>query len=153
MELIFYSPTDGSVEERLRRVVASVNPGWSGEVFRSIDNLAERLLVPRNDLAIALLLVEKREDIQVLWAMSNLFRNTRIILVAPDRDKETIAAAHLLRPRLLTYRDSDFADVFTVMTKIIADYHNPTSWNGGEVRVCTQNPGSLPIRRRFIGNQ
>jgi hypothetical protein len=122
-------------------------------VCRSIDDLTERLLQPKSDLSIALLLAEKREDIQVLWAMNNLFRNTRIILVAPDRDKETIAAAHLLRPRLLTYRDSDFADVFTVMTKIIADYHNPTSWHGGGVRICRQNPGSVPTRRRFIGNQ
>jgi hypothetical protein len=57
--------------------------------------------------------------------MSNLFRNSRIILIAPDRDKETIAIAHRLRPRLLTYIDSDFADVFTVLANMIGDYHRP----------------------------
>ena len=62
--------------------------------------------------------------------MSNLFRNTRIILIAPDREKGTIAIAHRLRPRLLTYIDSDFADVFTVLTKIIADYHDSNGMGG-----------------------
>jgi len=30
----------------------------------------------------------------------------------------------------LTYSDSDFADIFTVLTKIIADHHNPTGMGG-----------------------
>ena len=151
MDLVFYSPVSGSPEERLQRVIESVIPAWGGAVCRTIDDLSERLLQPTNDLAIALLLAEKRGDIEELLSVSSLFRNTRIILVVPDRDKETIAAAHLLRPRLLTYSDSDFDDVFTVMTKIIADYHNPTGM-GGEVRACTQQPGSFLQRRRFISH-
>jgi hypothetical protein len=130
MDLVFYSPVNGSSEERLQRVVTSVIPGWAGTVCRTTDDLSERLLLPKNDPAIALLLAEKREDINALLSMSKLFRTMRIILVAPDREKETVAAAHLLRPRLLTYSDSDFADVFTVLTKIIADYHNPTGRGG-----------------------
>jgi hypothetical protein len=130
VDLVFYSPVSGNSEKRLQRVIESVVPGWEGAVCRSIDDLSEQLLQPKNDLAIALLLAEKKGDLEDLLSMSNLFRTMRIILVAPDRDKETIAAAHLLRPRLLTYRDSDFADVFTVLTKIIADYHNPTGMGG-----------------------
>jgi hypothetical protein len=130
VDLVFYSQVSGNSEKRLQRVIESVVPGWEGAVCRSIDDLSEQLLQPKNDLAIALLLAEKKGDLEDLLSMSNLFRTMRIILVAPDRDKETIAAAHLLRPRLLTYRDSDFADVFTVLTKIIADYHNPTEMGG-----------------------
>jgi hypothetical protein len=130
VDLVFYSPVSGSSEERLQRVIDSVIPGREEGVCRTIDDLSERLLQPKNDLAVALLLAEKREDIEELLSVSNLFRNTRIILVAPDRAKETIAAAHLLRPRLLTYSDGDFTDVFTVLTKIIADHHNPTGIGG-----------------------
>jgi hypothetical protein len=126
VDLVFYSPVSGSPEERLQRVIESVIPGWGEAVCRTIDDLSERLLQPKNDLAIALLLAGKRKDIEELLSVSSLFRNTRIILIAPDRAKETIAAAHLLRPRLLTYSDGDFTDVFTVMTKIIADHQNPT---------------------------
>jgi len=130
VDLVFYAPAEGSSEERLRKVIASVIPAWEGTACRTIDDLSARLLQPKDDPAIALLLAEKREDIQALLSMSNLFRTMRIILVAPDHEKETIAAAHLLRPRLLTYSDSDFADVSTVLTKIIADYHNPTGMGG-----------------------
>jgi hypothetical protein len=131
MNMIFYSPAGGKTEERLQKVIESVIPGRKRELCRTIDDLWGKLLLPKNNLAIALLLAEKQNDLVELVSMSNLFRNTRIILVAPDREKETVALAHRLRPRLLTYIDSDFADVFTVLTKIIADYHNPNGMGGG----------------------
>jgi hypothetical protein len=126
VDLVLYSPTNGAPEERLQRVIQAALPAWDGTVCRTLDDLSERLLQPKNDLTIALLLAGKREDIRELLSVSSLFRNTRIILIVSDWDKETLAAAHLLRPRLLTYSDGDFADVFTVMSKIIADHQNPT---------------------------
>ena len=125
MDLVLYSPVNGSAEERLQRVIESVLPAWGGPVCRSIDDLSERLLQPKNDLTITCLLAAKKEDIENLLPMSNLFRNTRIILIVPDWDKETLAAAHLLRPRLLTHSDSDFAEVYTVLTKMMGDYQSP----------------------------
>ena len=127
MDLVLYSPVNGSAEERLQRVIASVLPAWGmgGAVCRTLDDLSERLLQPKNDLTITCLLAAKKEDIEELLPMSNLFRNTRVILIVPDWDKETLAAAHQLRPRLLTHSDSDFAEVFTVLTKRMGDYQSP----------------------------
>lgn len=130
MDLVFYSPVKGEMEERMQRVIESAIPDWEGAICRTIDDLSEQLLQPKNDLAIALLLAQKRKDIEELLSVNQLFRNTRIILVAPDRDKETIATAHMLRPRLLTYGDGDFVDVFIVLTKIIADHHNLMGMGG-----------------------
>jgi hypothetical protein len=125
VDLLFYSPMSGSPEERLQGVIQAVIPGWGGTVCRTVDDLWDRLLQPKNDLTIACLLAATREDIVGLVSLGNLFRNTRIILIVPDWNKETLAAAHQLRPRLLTYRDSDFAEVFTVLTKMIGDYQSP----------------------------
>jgi hypothetical protein len=130
MDLVFYSPVNGSSEERLQRVIEAVIPGWRGTVCRTIDDLWDRLLQPKNDPTIACLLAAKREDVEGLLPMSNLFRNTRIILIVPDWDKKTVAAAHQLRPRLLTYSNSDFAEVFTVLTKMIGDYDSPQGMSG-----------------------
>jgi hypothetical protein len=130
MNLIFYSSMGGKTEERLQTVIASVIPVRKRDIFRTIADLWGRLLLPKNGMAIALLLAEKRDQLAELVSMSNLFRNTRVILIAPDREKETIALAHLLRPRLLTYIDSDFTEVLNVLTKIIADY-NPNGMEGG----------------------
>jgi hypothetical protein len=123
MDMIFYSSTGGKTEEKLQRVIESLLPGWGGMVSRTMDDLSDRLLQPKNALAIALLLIANKQDLMELLSMSHLFRNTRIILIAPDRDKDTIALAHQMRPRLLTYMDSDFAEVFGVLNNIIADYH------------------------------
>ncbi len=125
MDLVFYSPINGGAEERLQRVIGSVLPAWGGPVCRTLDDLSERLLRPKDDLTITCLLPAKKEDIEELLPMSNLFRNTRIILIVPDWDNETLAAAHHLRPRLLTHSDSDFAEVFTVLTKMMGDYQSP----------------------------
>jgi hypothetical protein len=130
MNLIFYSSMGGKTEERLQTVIESVIPVRKRELFRTIADLWGSLLLPKNGLAIALLLAEKRDELAELVSMSNLFRNTRVILIAPDREKETIALAHLLRPRLLTYIDSDFSEVLNVLTKIIADYHSPNGMEG-----------------------
>ena len=100
-------------------------PRMGGPVCRTLDDLSERLLQPKNELTITCLLAAKKEDIEELVPMSNLFRNTRVILIVPDWDKETLAAAHQLRPRLLTHSDSDFAEVFTVLTKMMGDYQSP----------------------------
>jgi hypothetical protein len=123
--MIFYSSASGQTEERLQKAIESVIPGRKRELCRTIDDLWGKLLLPKNDLVIALLLAQKRDDLVELVSMNNLFRDTRIILIAPDRERETVALAHRLRPRLLSYIDSDFVDVFTVLTKIIADHHNP----------------------------
>jgi hypothetical protein len=123
MDMIFYSSTGGKTEEKLQRVVESLLPGWQGTVSRTMNDLSERLLKPKNALAIALLVITNKEDLMELLSMSHLFRNTRIIIVAPDRNKDTIALAHQMRPRLLTYTDSDFAEVFGVLNNLIADDH------------------------------
>jgi hypothetical protein len=123
MDMIFYSSTGGKTEEKLQRVIESLIPGWQGMAYRTMDDLSGRLLHPKNALAIALLLIANRKDLVELLSMNHLFRNTRIIIVAPDRDKDTIALAHQMRPRLLTYMDSDFAEVFGVLNNLIADDH------------------------------
>ena len=66
MNMILYSSTSGKTEERLQKAIESVIPGRERELCRTIDDLWGRLLLPKNDLAIALLLAEKREDLRSL---------------------------------------------------------------------------------------
>jgi hypothetical protein len=39
-------------------------------------------------------------------------------LILPDDDPGTTVLAHTLRPRLITYRDSDFLDVASVLSRM-----------------------------------
>jgi len=41
-----------------------------------------------------------------------------VVLVIPDRKKSTIELAHLLLPRFLSQKESDFADLKIVLNKM-----------------------------------
>lgn len=43
----------------------------------------------------------------------------RLILVLPDDDIETISQGHALRPRFVTYVESDFIDISAVLGKML----------------------------------
>jgi hypothetical protein len=48
-----------------------------------------------------------------------LFGNIKIVLILPDRNNETIVIGHKLRPRFLSYTDSDFIDVAVVLENML----------------------------------
>jgi hypothetical protein len=52
-----------------------------------------------------------------MQALRQTLSSMPLFLVIPDQDQETIAPAHLLHPRFLTSRDSDFADLGAVLQK------------------------------------
>jgi hypothetical protein len=124
MDMIFYSPAGGKAEERLGAMIEKLIPGVMTKTCRTIDALSNRLLQPpHNDLTIAVLLTADKADLFNLSSISEQFHDARIIVVAPDQDKDTVALAHRLRPRLLTYTDSDFAEVFAVLNNIMSEHH------------------------------
>ena len=49
--------------------------------------------------------------------LSELLHDRRIILVLPDSEPETVSLGHILRPRFITYGDSDYMDVSAIMGK------------------------------------
>jgi hypothetical protein len=137
MDVILYSPVHGETEEKLQRVIESVIPNGASVVYRTIGALAEKLRQPRNDLTIALLLTDKQEDLMRLLTVADLFRNTRLIFIAPDRNKDTNTLDHKRRifdcfdGKTVGIRgDRDFIEVFGVLNNIIADYQNHNGIGG-----------------------
>ena len=90
-----------------------------GETYRTIGSLAHRLRQPRYDATIAVLLAANREDLYDLLSIRDLFRGISIILILPDRNADTIAKGHKLRPRFLTYKDSNFGAITAVLGKML----------------------------------
>jgi hypothetical protein len=130
MDMIFYSPAAGKAEKRLGAMFEKLIPGVKTKTCRTIDALSNRLSQPpNNDLTIAVLLAADKVDLFNLSSISEQFHDARIIVVAPDQDKDTIALAHRLRPRLLTYTDSDFAEVFAVLNNIVSEHHDFNNFN------------------------
>jgi len=124
MEVLLYTTAPEGIGARARTALqASVSDGII-EVYRTINDLSVRLR-RTNDEAIVILLVGKREDFLDLLAIRHLFRNIRIIVVVPDTKHETIAMAHRLRPRYLTYIDGNFLGLSAVVNKMSEGYAQP----------------------------
>ncbi|NVM22502.1 MAG: hypothetical protein HWN68_12065 [Desulfobacterales bacterium] len=123
MNLIFYSRDTEAIGDQLQRVIESIETQAINEVelHRTIDSLSRRLRRPTYDVAVAVLLAATKEDLLDMLSIRDLIRNLRIILVLPDTEDATIAQGHSLRPRFLTYADSNFAEVAGVLNKMLGN--------------------------------
>jgi hypothetical protein len=120
MRLLLYSPVKEGVGKQLRRVIEDLVSKDKVEIYQSVESLSLRLRQPADSLPIAaVLLAARRGDLTELLSIRDLLRDIRIILVLPDRDEDTIAKGHTLRPRFVSYSDSNFTDVCSVLGKMI----------------------------------
>jgi hypothetical protein len=122
IRLLLYAPVSEGVGEQLQKMIEELVSENNVEIYRSIESLAHRLRQPKNDLPVAVLHAARRKDLSDIVSIRGLLRDVRIILVLPDRDENTIAQGHTLRPRFLSYTDSDFADISAVLEKCLESY-------------------------------
>jgi hypothetical protein len=105
--------------EQLRKMIENVVPNENTEIYSTIDTLGKRLHRPSYNIAIAVLLISSREELRDVLSIRHLFDNIKIVLILPDRNNETIVIGHKLRPRFLSYTDSDFIDVAVVLENML----------------------------------
>ena len=119
MNLLLYATETGGIGKRIQRVIEGLVPEENTEIYRTIGSLSNRLQQPRCELAIAVLLASSIQDLLDLLSVSDLFDDLRVILLLPNREKDTIAKGHIFRPRFLTYADGDLMDVAAVLSKML----------------------------------
>ncbi|MCX5828970.1 MAG: hypothetical protein NTV58_13360 [Deltaproteobacteria bacterium] len=119
MNVIFYSAPGTSQGEKLQRVIDILVPRNNVETFRTIPSLLQRLHQPLPEAVVFVFLVSSREELLELVEYQEWLRDRRLILVLPDDDMETISRGHALRPRFVTYAESDFIDISAVLGKML----------------------------------
>lgn len=119
MKVIFYRRSVKGTGGQLQKMMNYLVPKNNMEIFSTVDVLARRLQQSSYDIVTAVLLIANREDLSGILSVRQLLGSTRVILVLPDRKDETIAMGHRLRPRFLSYSDSDFIDVAVVLEKML----------------------------------
>jgi hypothetical protein len=123
MNLLLYATGPRGTGKQLQKVIEGLFPENKTEIYRTIDGLSDRLRRPRYDLAVAVLLAASKQDLLDLLSIRDLLDDLRVILLLPNREKDTITKGHTLRPRFLTYADSDFLDVAAVLSKMVRNTH------------------------------
>ncbi len=126
MNIILYSRPGDPAGSRLQTLLETQTTGVTLEVYRTLDTLSERLHQPTPDVKAAVLVAARQEDLLILMTLRPLLDGLRTILILPDRQANTVALGHQLRPRFLSDVDSHFLDVIAVINKM-AEETGPTS--------------------------
>jgi len=121
MQILFYSPSGNESGDRLKQTLDEVMPGGRVEAFRHVNGLIQRLRMPSPDLELLIFMPANRHELFAASALLAEMRDLKVVLVLPDREDETIAIAHRLRPRFLTYANGDYTEVREVLRKMLKD--------------------------------
>ncbi len=120
ISLIFYIPAaEADAGKRLLRIVETIVPGERINIHRTIQGFSGRFMRPTAEPMIAVIFISSREDLGEIIAMRDLLQEIPLVLILPDNDRDMVAKAHSLRPRFLTYTDSDAREVSGVLSRMM----------------------------------
>jgi DNA-binding NarL/FixJ family response regulator len=120
MTLLFFATKKSARIAHLERAITTLPDGIEVKTLRRFEDLSSRLLEPKKDLAVAVLAASCMSELTDLLLFREVLSDIRLILVLPNRDKETISKALSLTPRFVAYHDSDPEELRAVLCKMIS---------------------------------
>jgi hypothetical protein len=118
MIVLLYASHWEEPAERLQRLIQSSFRVEGIETYRTLSSLLHRLQNPPDLPFITILMAGERNELFDFRSIDHLLGGTRLILILPDQGEETLRTAHRLRPRYLSYADSDFSGLAQVIEKM-----------------------------------
>jgi len=119
MEIIFFAPKNDEGNIQLNSLIDNFTIINGLEIYRTIDDLTNRLCNPHRESTIVVLFIINEMTFQELISIKEYLVNNKVILVLPDRRPETLTKAHTLRPRFISYSDTDTILISEVIDKMI----------------------------------
>jgi len=117
MNVILYIPSSDG--DDIRQRIESLIPEKGLKIYRTLEGLSERLHRPIDPETIVVIVASSREKISEVSPLRRILEDFRTIVVAPDQEPKTVALAHQLRPRFLTYANSNLEDLISVLQRMI----------------------------------
>ncbi len=123
MRIILYAKAKTKAGQRLNDRLKEVNLRAKIDTYTTIDGLVGRLQQTgyTYDRRIVVVLAASSKELSAICAIKESFRDARMILIVPDRKKDTISAGHRMYPRYLAYADGNFNDVVAVLEKMVSN--------------------------------
>lgn len=129
LELILYNKDFDDFEAKICGVIESVVSKEKTAIFRSIENMIERIMHLTNNPAITVLIIKNREELLQLYSSLNVLRRAEMLLILPDRNPETIKLGYQLKPRFSTCLHNDFLVIQTVLKQMLLSLLSPDKLN------------------------
>lgn len=118
MNVFFLSDIRNDTRKRLQRVLEYMLPKKNIKYIKSVAELEKNLRQTSPKTALTVILHVNKAKLLSILPIKELLEDISIILILNDQDSETIALGHNLRPRFITFADSDFLDVASVLMKM-----------------------------------
>ena len=122
MASIIYIPSENDLAHRFLALLETAIPKKNFEICHSIRELSARLSRPFSNVKVAVLFAVTRTEIMQILSLGDLMADVKSIIILADDDRDTMMKAHTLRPRYITWLDSDFSNVVSVLRNMVALY-------------------------------
>jgi hypothetical protein len=119
MSILFYAPIDKDITEKYKRAIETAAPNETLEIYHTIDCLARRLFQPKYTISVAIFWAATKQDLSDIVSLRDWFDGVRLILILPDDEQDTVRKGHTLFPRFLSFIDSDFVMITSVLKKMV----------------------------------
>jgi len=119
MSVLFYSSKKAAAVEDLQEFVCSLSTEEESEICGSCEELVRRFQQPGHSPDIAILCASDTEELNAFISQGDLFANTRLVLILPDRRLVTVGKALSMNPRFINYVDGCVADTKAVLGKML----------------------------------
>jgi len=117
--VLLYARTDAPSGTRLKQFLVTGLSGVEVETYETLEDLSRRFSQPLQDPSVAILLFTDGDELVETLPIRHRFQDVSLVLIVPNRDPETIARAHQLRPRFLTDLQNDLTAVTAVVEKML----------------------------------
>lgn len=117
--LLLYAKAENGVSQALEPILNGRPPDVRLETYADLDDLFDRLRKPRLNLKIGILSIGSETELDRLIIIRELLSDMRLVMVLPDKDPQTVAKAHALAPRFITFADAGFQPLVSVVSKMM----------------------------------
>jgi hypothetical protein len=122
MSLLLFSTDFSGPAEEIRAMLELTFHREPLEIYRNIEALSGRLRKPRGALRVGVVILSCQRELMDIVSIGELFRDLSTILILPDENSDTIAKAHLIRPRFLARMDSDPGVIASVLGRLLTSH-------------------------------
>jgi len=117
--VLLYARTDAPSGTRLKQFLVTGLSGVEVETYETLEDLSRRFSQPLQDPSVVILLFTDGDELVETLPIRHRFQDVSLVLIVPNRDPETIARAHQLRPRFLTDLQNDLTAITAVVEKML----------------------------------
>ena len=118
MKVLLYATAENPYGKRLCELISQEFSMDSMTLADTLEQLVVVLKSPAFRPDCVLLMVADSAELSRLLSVRMLLHEVQIILVLPPAGDDLVVEAHLLRPRFLTFADSDPDDLIAVLRRL-----------------------------------